>query len=103
VRRCRDLISELTTALVEVTPQEQMIIRRIAVLACELEQRELVFATTGSASNEDLEVYNRTAGGMRRLLESIGLERRQKELNRPSLPQILEAYAKRGEQREATP
>jgi hypothetical protein len=38
------------------------------------------FATAGEASNEDLDLYARTAGNLRRLLEAIGLRRRPRDV-----------------------
>ena len=54
---------------------ERSIIRRACVLTVELEQLEVRFATAGQSSPEDLDLYQRTAGGLRRLLEAIGIQR----------------------------
>jgi hypothetical protein len=89
-RRMRDLIhlhlSDLGGA--DATSEaEKSIIRRVAVLTCELERMEAVFAEAGASTPEELDLYNRTAGNMRRLLEAVGLERRSKDIT-PSLDDI---------------
>jgi hypothetical protein len=49
-------------------------------MTVELERLEVKFATAGEASPDDLEFYQRTAGNLRRLLESIGLRRRARDV-----------------------
>jgi hypothetical protein len=62
----------------DATAAEQAIIRRAAVLIVELERLERQFALAGEADALTLDLYGRVAGNMRRLLESVGLERRAK-------------------------
>jgi hypothetical protein len=69
---------------------ERSIIRRAAVLTTELEQLEVKFALAGEASPAMLEVYQRAANSLRRLLEAVGLQRRPRNLNPPSLPEYLD-------------
>jgi hypothetical protein len=38
----------------------------------ELERLEAKFATAGAANDLDLDLYQRTAGNLRRLLEAVG-------------------------------
>jgi len=91
-RRLRDLIglhiSDLG-GLDNVSEAERSIVRRAAVLTVELERLEVRFAVN-DASADDLDLYQRTAGNLRRLLESIGLQRRARDVT-PS----LEEYAQR--------
>ncbi len=90
-RRLRDLIqlhiADLGGANA-VSAAEASIVRRAAVLSVELETMEGRFAQAGQASADDLDLYQRTAGNLRRLLESVGLERRQRDVT-PSLQQYL--------------
>jgi hypothetical protein len=80
VRRFRDLIALHTSDLGgsdQVSAAEQSIIRRVACLSVELERMEMMFAQH-DAEPWRLEVYSRMAGNLRRLLESVGLQRRAK-------------------------
>jgi hypothetical protein len=79
VRRCKDIIAQHIGDLggaENVTAAEHSIIRRAAVLTTELERFEVKFASTGEASATYLDLYGRTASNLRRLLESVGLQRR---------------------------
>jgi hypothetical protein len=58
------------------------------VLTVELERLESKFATAGSADVDDLDLYQRTAGNLRRLLEAVGIQRRSKDI-RPTLGDLL--------------
>ena len=82
VRRCRDIIelhlSDLG-GLSNTSEAERSIVRRVAVLTTELEMLERKFALAGSAEVDDLDLYQRTAGNLRRLLEAIGLQRRPRD------------------------
>ena len=91
VRRCKEIIAaHLSDAGGEdnTSAAERSIIRRAAVLTTELERFEVKFALAGEASDSDLDLYQRGAGNLRRLLESVGLERRAKLVG-PSLGDIL--------------
>jgi hypothetical protein len=66
---------------------EQSIIRRAAALTVELERLEMLFAQSGEASDHHLELYQRGANTLRRLLEAVGLQRRAKDIT--TLSQIL--------------
>jgi hypothetical protein len=46
---------------------------------------EARFALAGEASERDLDLYQRTAGNLRRLLEAVGIQRRAKDIT-PSDP-----------------
>ena len=71
-----------------VSEAERSIIRRVATLTVELERMESVFALAGEAQPEQLDLYQRTAGNLRRLLEAVGLERRSRDIT-PSLEEYL--------------
>jgi hypothetical protein len=67
-----------------VSEAERSIVRRAATLTVELERLEAVFAVAGEAQPDQLDLYQRTANSLRRLLESVGIERRPRDVT-PSL------------------
>jgi hypothetical protein len=82
VRRCKELIADHVSDLGgadNASAAERSIIRRACVLTVELERLEVKFATAGQATDADLDLYQRTAGNLRRLLEAVGLQRRAKQ------------------------
>ncbi len=90
VRRCRDLIELHTSDLggtEAISEAERSIIRRASVITTELEQLERRFALAGQAAAQDLDLYQRTAGNLRRLLEAVGLQRRARPVQ--GLPVLL--------------
>jgi hypothetical protein len=97
-RRLRDVmelhINDLGGSSV-VSEAERSIVRRAAALTVELERLEASFAVAGGASGDDLDLYQRTAGNLRRLLESVGLERRARDIT-PSLTEYLAGRAEPG-------
>jgi hypothetical protein len=92
-RRLRDLI-ELHVADLggadNISEAEKAIVRRAATLICELERMEVEFAVAEGSSESALEVYQRAANSMRRLLESVGLQRRSRDVT-PTLAEYLQA------------
>jgi len=56
------------------------------VLETELERLELAFALAGEAEPAQIDLYQRTANSLRRLLESVGLQRRPREVESLSDP-----------------
>ncbi len=85
-RRLKDLIEAHTADLGgegNISAAEQAIIRRAAALICECEVMEARFAKNEGASPSDLDLYQRTANGLRRLLESLGLGRRARDVTPP--------------------
>ena len=61
---------------------QRTILRRIAMLELQLEMLESRFAKNdGMASGNDLDMYQRVSGGLRRLLESVGLNEGRKTRN----------------------
>ena len=86
VRRAKDIIGEHIADLGgidNVSAAERSIIRRAATLTIELEMLETRFALAGQAAPNDLDLYQRTAGNLRRLLESVGLRRRARVVRSP--------------------
>lgn len=69
---------------------EKSIIRRIATLTVELERMEERFANDGEADADGLDLYSRTSGNLRRLLEAIGLKRRPQDVT-PDLRHYIDA------------
>jgi len=83
VRRCKDVIHAHIGDLGgadNVSEAERSIIRRCATLTVELERMETVFAMAGEATVEQLDLYQRTANSLRRLLEAVGIERRPRDV-----------------------
>jgi hypothetical protein len=80
VRRCKDVIAAHLSDVPDASVAERSIIRRVSTLTVELERLEAKFATAGEARPDDLDLYQRTAGGLRRLLEAIGLQRRPRDV-----------------------
>lgn len=99
VRRLRDLINLHVSDLggeAAISEAERSIVRRAATLTVELERMEAGFATAGAAKPGELDLYQRTAGNLRRLLEAVGLERRQRNVT----PTLSEYRAQRAAERE---
>ena len=83
VRRMKDVIQSHVADLGgtdNCSAAERSIIRRASTLTVELERLEARFATAGEASDADLDLYQRTAGNLRRLLEAVGLSRRPRDV-----------------------
>jgi hypothetical protein len=101
-RRLRDLlvlhISDLGGEDM-VTAAERSIIRRVATITVELELLEKKFALSGDGADAaDLDLYVRSAGGLRRLFEAIGLKR----IARDVTPTLDDIAAEIRAEREAT-
>ena len=92
VKRFRDVLNGHIADLggeSNISVAERSIVRRAATLTVELERMERTFALAGEASAEDLDIYARVAANMRRLLESVGLQRRSRDVCLPSIEQYL--------------
>ena len=92
VRRCKDIIALHIGDLggVEnVSNAELSLIRRAAALTTELEMLEAIFANAGRATPTELDLYSRTAGNLRRLLETLGIKRRPKDVT-PTVDEYLQ-------------
>jgi hypothetical protein len=95
-RRLRDLMALHLSDLggdAAVSEAERSIVRRAACLTVELERLELGFALAGSADDRAIDLYQRTANSLRRLLESVGLERRSRDVTPQSLAEIAAEIA----------
>jgi hypothetical protein len=82
-RRCRDVLDEHLAdkgGIDNCSAPERSIIRRAATLTVELERMETDFALAGEAQPNQLELYQRVANSLRRLLEAVGLERRCRDV-----------------------
>jgi hypothetical protein len=93
MRRLKDLIGGHVADLGGrdlVSEAEFCLVRRAALLRLELELLEARFEANDGAKAAELECYQRVASSLRRLLESLGLQRRQREIT-PSLGEILSA------------
>ena len=91
VRRCKELVADHIADLGgedNCSAAERSIIRRAAVLTTELERLEVKFALAGQANADDLDLYQRTAGNLRRLLEAVGLQRRARDVTHSQAEQI---------------
>ena len=96
-RRARDVMTQLIEDRggADLTSEaERLILRKAAVLAVQTEQLETKFAeanaTGETVSREDLDLYQRLANSMRRLLESVGLGRVPHDIT-PNLQTYLAA------------
>jgi hypothetical protein len=84
-RRARDVLREHIADLGghdNTSAAERSLIRRAAVMTTELEMLEAKFANAGHSEPEDLDLYVRASGNLRRLLESVGLQRRAREVGK---------------------
>jgi hypothetical protein len=85
-RRARELIASYVADLggaANVSAAERGIIRRAATLQIELERLEFRFAMLPddvAANPDDIDLYQRTAGGFRRLLETVGIKRAARDV-----------------------
>ncbi len=89
-RRFRDLVGEITTDCggpSALSENQRQIIRRIASLSVWCESQE---ARMADGEEIDINEFQRTSNSLRRLCESIGLERRARDVT-PSLAKYLEA------------
>jgi hypothetical protein len=101
-RRLRDLTAMLIADQGGddvISAAKMAIVRRAAIIQVELELRELRFADE-EPSYLQLEQYSRISGNLRRMLESLGLERRAKDVTPPSVDAYLEHVRKQQEDEE---
>jgi hypothetical protein len=93
VRRYRDLIALHLSDLggeEAASEGEKALTRRCACLIIELERLEQRFALAGEASPKALLLYQTCANTLRRLLATLGLQRRSRDIT-PSLAEYLNA------------
>lgn len=94
VRRCKDLIGIHLADLGgadNTSAAELSIIRRAAALTVELERLEAQFANAGQADANTLDLYARVSANLRLLLESVGIQRRPRDVT--LTPPNVDAYA----------
>jgi hypothetical protein len=101
VRRCKDVIAAHLSDIPDASAAESSIIRRASVLTVELERLEAKFAVAGEANTNDLDLYQRTASTLRRLLEAVGLQRRAKDAGDLTLSDLLRADEEEQRREEA--
>jgi hypothetical protein len=91
-RRARDLVALFVVdqgGAESVSEAEKAIIRRCAILCVELENLETQFAKAGAADPAALDLYQRTANSLRRMLETLGLKRVPKDVSPPPIGEYL--------------
>jgi hypothetical protein len=91
-RRLKETLADHLSDIPDASAAERSLIRRSAVLTIELERLETKFAQVGAASDSDLDLYQRTASALRRLLEAVGLKRQQRDCT-PTLSDYLRESA----------
>jgi hypothetical protein len=82
-RRMRDLITLHTADLGgpdNISEAERALIRSAATLRVSIEHLETTFALEGEATQAQLESYQRLANTLRRLLSTLGIKRRPKDV-----------------------
>src|SRR5262249_13606947 len=91
IRRCKDISAAHLSDLGgddNVSEAQRSLVRRIGVLTTQLERLERRFAqANGQATASDLDLYVRASGNLRRILQTIGLERRAKPV--PTMQEFL--------------
>lgn len=95
VRRMKEIIAEHVSDLGgsdAISAGEKSIVRRVAVLTVELEKIETRFAEDPSVGERTLDLYNRTAGNLGRLLDRLGLKRRTRDIT-PTLDAYLATHS----------
>lgn len=94
-RRLRDVIEALTADIgadLDLSEAQRSTIRRAACLTVELERLETTFAETGAADAAALDLYARVAANLRRLFESLGLNRPVRDTPRFTEPNSLSEF-----------
>ena len=92
VRRIKDLLAAHIADLGgedNVSEAEYALVRRVVTLIVELERREATFAQAGSVDDDALAIYQTTVNTLRRTLETLGLQRRARDVTLPSLREYL--------------
>jgi hypothetical protein len=94
-RRYRDCIAAYVSDLggiENVSFAEQTLLRRASMLICQLEWQESQFAKDqeGVASPEQLTIYLQALNSLRRVVETLGLQRRPRDVT-PSVSEYVES------------
>jgi hypothetical protein len=71
-----------------VSSSERNLVRRAAALSVEAERLEKRFALSDAASPEEVDIYGRIVGHLRRVLEVLGLKRRPRTVG-PSFGELM--------------
>lgn len=90
-RRAKDIIAAFIVDLGGIencSVAELSLVRRCAALTTELELLETIFSNVGRATSDQLDLYARVAGHLRRLLETLGIKRRARDIT-PSVTDYL--------------
>lgn len=90
-RRLRDLIAAHTADLGgpdNISEAERVLIRKAATLIVATEHLEATFALEGDASAAQLESYSRLSNTLRRLLTTLGIKRKPRDVT-PDLQTYL--------------
>lgn len=88
-RRWRDLAANHANDLggpAALSQAQQSLIRRVATIEVELEQIE---GRLSKGEPCDLDVYARAAGHLRRILETLGIDRKPRDVTPPTVEQYL--------------
>lgn len=97
VRRLKEVVAEMLDDMGGVTATsaaQRSLIRRAAVLQIELEKLETRFAEDPTVGERTIDLYGRTAGNLRRTLETLGIKRVTQQ------PQTITGYlANKGNKR----
>lgn len=88
MRRLKETLAEHLSDHPDPSVAARSLIRRASVLEVSLEQMESEFATHGEATLEQLDTYGRIASNLRRLLQTLGLDRKQRLVG-PTLGELL--------------
>lgn len=101
IRRAKELLSDLLNGQLggagNYSEAEAILAKRAACLIVELERRESIFAKAGAADDTALAIYQTTVNTLRRTLETIGIERRSRNVT----PTVAD-YIRHVKQAEAT-
>jgi hypothetical protein len=93
-RRYRDLIAGHVSDMGGeslLSESEKSLIRRASAIECELEQMEGLLSQRQPV---DLDAFTRAAGHLRRILETLGLQRRARDVTTPTVEDYLAHRAK---------
>ena len=94
-RRFKDLVALVTSDLggpTELSESQRQIIRRVASMSVWCESEE---AKMADGDEIDIDRFQRTANSLRRLCESLGLERRARDIT----PSLSEYIAQKGREK----
>jgi hypothetical protein len=73
VRRFKELVANYQADMPGATAAERSLVRRACILEIELERLETGLAGSDKASQRGLDLYARTVGNLRRVLQALGL------------------------------